>query len=262
MNIKKVCESMDEKGLDGAGLFALNNLCNSASSDRVKYLISLFNNGSNELKPHEICFLINYVIKGRVKSVAGEGYDLYQDDSGKKIILSAQEVASGNYIILDTQNSEENSVAKIKEDLEGVGFKFLETKEFLLAFCEERNIVFYSPSIDYAVTYYGGDSICFFQQPNVGNNGEKKVSFYLKLENCKKGKLDFPLFSEERCGYLSLYDRAKDEDSPFVSSMKRIAQYPVLYDAVGPQNKALIDNILSSELQKIDEQPSRHLTKR
>ena len=65
------------------------------------------------------------------------------------------------------------------------------------------------------------------------------------LDKCEMKKIDFPLFSEKL--YLSLYDIKNDQDTPYISSMKRIAQYPELFEAVGDNNRVLINNIINKE---------------
>jgi len=70
------------------------------------------------------------------------------------------------------------------------------------------------------------------------------VSFHYQ-RNVKWKKIDFPLFSEKL--YLSLYDIKNDQDTPYISSMKRIAQYPELFEAVGDNNRVLINNIIHKE---------------
>ena len=44
MKIRKSDERIDEKELNNGEIFGLSNLLKTASEDRVKYLISLFNN--------------------------------------------------------------------------------------------------------------------------------------------------------------------------------------------------------------------------
>ncbi len=244
MIIRKNNERIPERELNIAEVMALNNICHSVSKDRIEHYIHLFNDASSSLEKYEICFLVNYVTKGRINVIKDKCYNLYVTNSGKKIILSKDEIENGCYTVVD----DDISLTKIIEDLEKEGFKILETEESLLAFCEERNIVFYSNSIKNAIKYYCTKEMAFFQQPRVTYDGEKIVSHYSTPDQCKKKKSSFPLFSSGT--YLWLYDPDKDEDSVFNSSMKRIAQYPELYNAVGAKNKALINNIVLSKADK------------
>ncbi len=250
MNIRKNYERMDERKLDFFGIIALKNLCDSATVERIKYLINLFNSNSSELELFEKVFLINYVGKNRVDCVNGKGYCLYTDGNGKSIILSEEEAKA--YTVIDESNNYKPKYLKQKtidnsneivNNLIQLGFKFLERDKYYLAFCEEKNIVFYASSKKELITNYGKSY--FFRQPYIAYDGTPWIGKFLLPENCKKEKIDFPLFSENL--YLSLYNRAEDQDNPFVSSMKRIAQYPELYEAVGDKNRVLIDNILNEE---------------
>ena len=62
------------------------------------------------------------------------------------------------------------------------------------------------------------------------------------MKQCRKEKIDFPLFTESN--YLWLYNH-KDNDDPFNSSLKRIASIPELYNAVGYDNQQLINQLVS-----------------
>lgn len=259
MKIRKSDERIDENELNMGEIFALSNLLKTASEDRVKYLISLFNNDVKAIENFEKCFLINYVAKGRLRDLLNEEYALYVNDSGKEMILSSEEVKTGNYTIEDTpqvdihRGASRNSTTTI-QDLEKIGFKFLETEEHLLAFCSERNIVLWAPSIEKFNRAFQTRNN-YFQQPHVTFNGDKVVSMYSSVDNCEKEKTDFPLFKDGG-SYLWLYDKEEDKgsDSVFNCSMKRIAQYPELYHAVGSENQAIIDEIILNELySKLDE---------
>ena len=259
MKIRKSDERIDENELNMGEIFALSNLLKTASEDRVKYLISLFNNDVKTIENFEKCFLINYVAKGRLRDLLNEEYALYVNDSGKKMILSSEEVKTGNYTIEDTpqvdihRGASRNSATTI-QDLEKIGFKFLETEEHLLAFCSERNIVLWAPSIEKFNRAFQTRNN-YFQQPRVTFDGDKVVSMYSSVDNCEKEKTDFPLFKDGG-SYLWLYDKEEDKgsDSVFNCSMKRIAQYPELYHAVGSENQAIIDEIILNELySKLDE---------
>ncbi len=48
---------------------------------------------------------------------------------------------------------------------------------------------------------------------------------------------------------MSLYNPRldKENDNEFVASMKRIAKYPELYDAVGEENQKIIDSIVKND---------------
>lgn len=285
MKIRKINERMDEKKLSLIKVIALSNLLETVSKGRVEYLISLFNNGSKSIEDHEICLLINYVVKGKLRNKVGDDYGLYVTDSGKKIILSSDEIKNGDYTIdtsinvspIGIDRSEyisepfmkfafifsmmdyyssllsidpSKNALTIIPDLEKLGFKFLETKDSLLAFCAARNIVLWAPSIEEFNKYYKTNNYSYFQQPRVAYDGEKVVSMYSSVDDCEEDKTDFPLFKDGIASYLWLYDRRKDKGagSVFSSSMKRIAQYPELYHAVGSENQAIIDDIILNEL--------------
>ena len=282
MKIRKINERMDETKLSPIEVFALSNLFKTVSKERVEYLISLFNNGSKSIEDHEICLLINYVVKGRLRDVEDDDYGLYVTDSGKKIILSSDEIKNGDYTIdtsinvspIGIDRSEyisepfakyafilsmmdcysqllsidpSKNASTIIPDLEKLGFKFLETKDSLLAFCAARNIVLWAPSIEEFNKYYKTDKYSYFQQSRVAYNGEKVVSMYSNVDDCEEDKTDFPLFKDRTASYLWLYDIRKEKGA-FSSSMKRIAQYPELYHAVGSENQAIIDDIILNEL--------------
>ena len=298
MRIRNSNERIDERELNITELYALSALLKTASKEREKYLITLFNDGGESLEKYEKCFLINYVAKGRSRNLIDDNYGLYVTDSGKKLILSSEEVKTGDYKLDDSSNSAiiipvleklgykflqingssrnttlimpdlemgieflktEKSPIKIStivSDLEKLGFKFLETEESLLAFCSERNIVFWVQSIEDFNRYHNTGRVRYFQQPRVTNDGKKVVSWYSKVNDCNEDKADFPLFKDGIGSYLWLYDRRKDKSvgSVFDSSMKRIAQYPELYHAVGSENQVIIDKIILSELYpKLDE---------
>lgn len=253
MTIKKINERMSEGNLNIIGIMGLNNLCHYVSPERVEYLIQLYNDSSSCIEDYEICFLINYVARGRVECVEDKEYALYEDAVGRRMILSKEDIEKGNYSIYEDRDidamkivDKEALIDKIIKDLEKEGFEFLETKDYLLAFCKERNIVFYSDFIDDVLKYYGSSRINFFQQPKPSflNPDTTVVTFYPTLDKCNKEKYDFPLFTE--FSYLWLYDRKDDKDTVFNSSMKRIAKYPKLYNAVGEDNRKLIDSIVSS----------------
>ena len=255
MKIRKSDERIDEKELNNGEIFGLSNLLKTASEDRVKYLISLFNNDVKAIENFEKCFLINYVAKGRLRNLLNEEYALYVTDSGKKMILSSEEVKTGDYTIEDIpqvdihRGASRNSATTI-QDLEKIGFKFLETEEPLLAFCSERNIVLWAPSLEAFNRNLQTRYSFYFQQPHVAFDGDKVVTMYSSVDNCEKEKTDFPLFKDGIGSYLWLYDRGedKDSDSVFNCSMKRIAQYPELYHAVGSENQAIIDEIILNDL--------------
>lgn len=254
MKIRKIDERIDESNLNMTELLALTNLLHGVSEERIKYLISLFNNNVGSLENYEICFLLNYVTKGRVNG----SYGLYALDSGQRLILSGEEVQAGDYTIDtsrdvvqagDYSTDTSRDVLTIVPDLEKLGFEFLETEESILAFCAKRNIVLWAPSIEEFNRYYETDDIRYFQQPRT-YGGEKVVSFYSSVNDCEEEKTDFPLFNDRIASYLWLFDRRKDkgDESVFNSSMKRIAQYPELYHAVGSENQAIIDEIILNEL--------------
>ncbi len=261
MKIRKIDGRISERDLNPIELCELTDLLRTArrpeGEERIKYLISLFNNGGKSLEKHEMCFLINYLIKGRV--IRLDSYGLYVSESGQKLILSSKEIQAGDYTI-DTSSDviqagnytidTSRDALTIVPDLEKLGFEFLETKESLLAFCAERNIVFWAPSIEEFNEFYKTGRFYYFQQPRVAYDGEKVVSFYSSVNDCNEKKTDFPLFNEGGASDLWLYNIRKDkgDESVFNSSMKRIAQYPELYHAVGSENQAIIDKIILKEL--------------
>ena len=177
MSIRNSYERMDERKLDFIGIMSLKNLCDFASIERIEYLINLFNSNSPSLELFERVFLINYVGKNRVDCVKDKGYYLYIDDNGKPIILSEDEAKA--YTVIDVSNNLKNTDSgeetidnsnDIVNDLIQLGFKFLEKNEYYLAFCEERNIVFYaSRSIKAPMKNYGKYN--FFQQPYISYDG-------------------------------------------------------------------------------------------
>ena len=283
MEIRKTNYRMSERDLDFIGIMALIGLCKDASVSRIEHLVKLFNESPDLLEDYEKCFLINYVAMGRVESVKDKDYALYsvrksildeeyfylsrrrkirnmdntlnsnrRKPMEKTLILSKEEYESKSFNpILNS----ENNIEIIIKDLEGKGFEFLETRECLLAFCEKRNIVLYANSIDEILRYYGKSLLNFFQQPYVTYDNRIAVSYFPSIDTCKSKKTDFALFSESN--YLNLYNRCIDNDTPFNSSMKRIAKYPKLYNAVGKENQKLIDSIVQME----QEGYSRKMTK-
>ena len=266
MIIRKDNAKISERELDYVGIMSLSNLCKGVSVERIKYYIQLFNNDPSGLEKYEECFLINYVTKGLVEQVKDEGYALYLTGSGKRLILSHNDVELGNYTVKDDvfnidllkqENIDRDflngimmyKISRIIEELEDKGFKFLETDEYLLAFCDEKNIVFYA-TYQNAIKYYGGNVLLFFQQPYVIHGNKHVICFYSTIDECKNKKVEFPTFTDNR--YLRLYNAEKDKEPAFICSMKRIAQYPELYSAVGVQNQALIDEVLLCESQDLD----------
>lgn len=261
MNIIKSSERMSERELNFVELMGLSNLCKSEDKDRINYLVQLFNSDPSSLERYETCFLINYVAKNRVYCVKDKEYWLYEKYSGEKMILSKDEILSGGYTVEDdlwdyllNLAYEESlkprktvSLEQIISNLEQDGFKILDSKNCLLAFNESRNIVFYASSIEKAIHEYNNKNYCLYQQPRICRDGLHVVSCYLKPENCEEKKTDFPVFYDEIASYLRLYDMANDKDTVFNSSMRRIAQYPELYNAVGTENQKLIDEIVLAE---------------
>ncbi len=265
MNIRRSYIRMDERSL-GLQVLILNNLCNSANIERIEYLISLFNNDSAALDLFEKCFLINYVGKNQVSCVKERDYGLYIDDNGKYLILSKEEtdtytIVEDNHVLetmgfvnnffreqypQENENSSNYTVDRIVNDLIQSGFKFLETNDYYLAFCEERNIVFFARTAEELIINYDEITMSFFQQPYISYYGTPWIGRFWRPERCRMEKIDFPLFTDK--SFLRLYNSTIDNDTPFISSMKRIAKYPELYEAVGAENRALIDKILSEEI--------------
>ena len=250
MIIRKIDERISEEKLNYISFMNLTNLCNDSNIEYIKELIKLFNDSPTSLKGFEICFLVNYVIKGKVSSVKDDDYALYLTNDKKIKILSAADIMKESYRVVDDNVmdiEQRNEINKIIDDLKQKGFKILESKDFLLAFCQERNVVFYSYSIENALKYYFKESrFYFFKQPRV-YDGRKIIVHYLSSNSCHKEKVDFPLFFPDN--YLSLYNPRldKENDNEFVASMKRIAKYPELYDVVGEENQKIIDSIVKND---------------
>ena len=69
MIIRKIDERISEEKLNYISFMNLTNLCNDSNIEYITELIKLFNESPTSLKDFEICFLVNYVIKGKVSSV-------------------------------------------------------------------------------------------------------------------------------------------------------------------------------------------------
>ena len=262
MIVRKIDDTMCEGDLNFIGIMALNHLCHSASLERIEYLIKYYNQDASHiysLEDYEVCYLVNYVAKGRVQCVNDRGYALYENGKGKRMVLSKEDIESGHYSVFEDRNVDSmkpsekvDFINKIIDDLEKEGFKILDTNDCILAFCEDRNIVFYAPSLDYALRYYGSPTSCFYRQPypSIFKNDTAAIGLFSSVDECFKDKVDFPVFSEFR--YLFLYNRLTDKETVFNSSMRRIARYPELYNAVGEENQKIIDKVVQSEPEEIE----------
>lgn len=192
-----------------------------------------------EALEHELTHIIVY------PSITVEGIDNHQqmEDTVENYLASLRTEQEQN------NNSHNNSVSErivsvdqIIRNLKQQGFKILKQDNELIAFCEERNIVFFCRDMVHILENYEGDKWSYYQQPYITYDGDSWVGFFAHFKNCRKVKTQFPLFTESN--YLWLY-KLTDKDSPFISSMKRIASIPELYNAVGYENQQLIDRIVS-----------------
>lgn len=240
-----------EGDLDFKSLFLLYSLCNyDVSSKRIDYLVSLYNNGCGGLEEAEKCYLINYVLTGR--SSVGNKYKLY-NVNGEKLILSEAEINAKGYQVLIKPATEEECIKQVISELENNGFQFLsKDPDEIIAINRDRNIVFYCNDIN----NYCSDNYMLFQSPrriedSLFREPYTNITMYKSLNQIPEKKVDFPLFTDSsgwRLGiYLWLFNRVKDQDEPFVASMKRIARYPELYDLVGPHNQQMISDLIGSE---------------
>ena len=251
---------LSERDLNFGQLCNLKYLCDYCSLDRTYALAELFNNNSRKLQIEEKIFLINYVVTR--KAFKEEEFKLYRTKHNKQVILSKQQVAEGGYsvikeelqdsleLLLDLSTPEEIAAIKkerekqILNDLQSNEFQILEWGEELLAFCPSRNIVFYDNNLSECIKYYGSTIRCNFMQPYIYDN-KIWIARYNSPQTCKEEKTPFPIFTNNM--YLRLYKSQVNPEDYFTISMKKIAAHPILYEAVGPENQAIIDSVLSEK---------------
>ncbi len=143
-------------------------------------------------------------------------------------------------------NKDNITLPNIIAELEENGFVILKLDDELIAFCEERNILFFANDIKNLLNNYESDSFSFYQQPYISSDGKVWIGFRSHLKDCVKEKVDFPPFGEN-C-YLWMYNpsyarKSGRESNSFLTSMEKIARYPEIYNAVGLENQELIDSI-------------------
>lgn len=68
------------------------------------------------------------------------------------------------------------------------------------------------------------------------------IGAFCHFSDCSNEKVEFPVF--KNTNFINLYSRKKDEDTPYVSSLKKIYCIPDLFDIVGPGNQLLINEYL------------------
>lgn len=225
-----------ERDLNFGQLCVLKYLCDYCSLDKAYALAELFNNNSRELQIEEKVFLINYAVTG--KAFKEEEFKLYKTKHNKQVILSKQQVAEGGYSVI------KDSLELLLNDLQSNEFQILEWGEELLAFCPSRNIVFYDNNLSECIKYYGSTIRCNFMQPYIYDN-KIWIARYNSPQTCKEEKTPFPIFTNNM--YLCLYKSQVNPEDYFTISMKKIAAHPILYEAVGPENQAIIDSVLSEK---------------
>ena len=181
-------------------------------------------------------------------SESGDSLDVAIDEHQQKQNADEKFLTSLNQIREQKKRGADNnasksvvSVKQIISNLKQQGFKILKQDNELIAFCEERNIMFFCRDMDHILQNYEGDRMAYYQQPYITNDGTCWIAFHCHFENCKKEKTKFPLFTESN--YLRIHNLT-DKDSPFISSMKRIASIPELYNAVGYENQQLIEKVI------------------
>lgn len=121
--------------------------------------------------------------------------------------------------------------------------KLLDEHSEYIAFQPEYNIVFYS----YDIYNYSYERYCFFQ-PFMCENHD--IRTYKNLGACSKIKTEFPLFNTNE--YLNITSILKGfENYGYEASMKRIAQYPLLMEAIGESNRIKIYNLINPNVDTI-----------
>lgn len=192
-----------------------------------------------EALEHELTHIIVYPST----TVAGIDNHQQMEDAVENYLTSLNSKLEQKKNGVDNNVSESVvSVEQIISNLKQQGFKILKQDNELIAFCEERNIVFFCRDMVHILKNYESDKMSYYQQPYITFDGASKIGFFSHFKNCRKVKIDFPLFTESN--YLWLYNLT-DKDSPFISSMKRIASIPELYNAVGYENQQLIEKVIS-----------------
>lgn len=252
-----------EGDLDTVGFFLLYYMCNyNTEPKRIDSLVSLYNNGGSGLEEAEKCYIMNYVLTGR--SNVGDKYKLYCVN-GEKLILSEAEINAKGYQVLIKPATEEECIKQVINELENNGFQFLsKDPDEIIAINRDRNIVFYCNDIN---NYYS-DNYMLFQSPrriedSLFREPYTNITMYKSLDRIPEKKVDFPLFTDSSGWHLGIYlwlfNRVKDQDEPFVASMKRIAKYPQLYDLVGPHNQQMIADLLRTNEMNNDKTLKRTL---
>ena len=253
MKLKRIVpDRVSEKNLKDSQLILLYNLCDCTEPNHTYELINQFNSDPKTLSEGEICFLYNYVVTGRDRQTSNEGYKLYLDDFGKKHILTDKEISQQGYEVVGeiTGNVITNRFTQVVRpvrytliqiiiQLENYGFKILKTDGELIAYCPKNNATFYISDLHNIEL---GGHLNHFQQPYISFDNEIALGFFNSFEKLHEEKVDYPIFATNM--YLYLHN-PNDYRHPFICSMKKIAEIPELYDAVGPLNRALIDMIVA-----------------
>ena len=244
----------------------LNTMKTSIGKDGLKSLIRAYNDNPNALSYTESCYIFNYLLAGKLPEFKDEKYGLYIDENGKKLILSEKEANDiSNFTLLnETEDLKSLRKEKILKQLIQNGFSILDSTDEILAICYEKNIIFYSDDIDFLLDNYEKGEYPFYQQPYISGYGGEEHDFnhknsypmpdelivgaYCHLSDCSNQKVEFPLFTS--ANFLNLYSRKKDNDNPYIASLKRIYDIPDLFDIVGASNQNLISDVLSYESEK------------
>ena len=116
----------------------------------------------------------------------------------------------------------------------------------LLAFNPNNNITFYVPDVFlYDRRYY------YFQQPAIDQKEGCITLFeYKTLNMYNSKKIEFPVFTDECYLRITQFNISSDL-SQFEESMIRMKDFPLLYRAIGEENRNICDSISKQKTLKI-----------
>lgn len=244
-------------------MFALQEVKNRAieSKDYLSYIIHCYNNQPEVLTAAECLWLEKYLprngkycvvlIEGNEKIILKEeadakGYEILEYE--KRIKRTFTETIPMPETKMLTRKELENF---INNDLLRKGFeRVYDTDKEIILFNKNRNIVLYVEDKDKFV-----DGYFVYQQPELLKNGTIWLKRFNNVNNCSKDLISFPKFN--LADYLKLSTPFSEEfkqyqeyfhEAPltnFYLSMKKIAQIPVLMEAIGEENREIVYNTLN-----------------